>query len=213
MDAGIRAFEKKLRPQLKRFLEDVRNTSGQASAKKLKQALRQRHASISALGYRAAEPAGIAGFAFDRTNPRAQEWVDAHAAETIDGINETTRESIKDLIDHAFEGEFDVHDLADEVTELIGDPNRAELIARTETLRASNEGQQEAWLQAVDVGLLTGTENREWIVTPDDRLCLICEPMDGQTVALDEAFELEDGTKIDVPPAHPRCRCTMGISL
>jgi hypothetical protein len=59
---------------------------------------------------------------------------------------------------------------------LIGDPERAELIARTETMRASNEGQQEAWDQAVEEGLLTGNEQQEWIVTPDDRLCPSASP-------------------------------------
>lgn len=47
---------------------------------------------------------------------------------------------------------------------------RAETIARTETLSAVNAGQQEAWLQARELGLITGLE-RVWIVTPDDRLC------------------------------------------
>ena len=88
---------------------------------------------------------------------------------------------------------------------------RAEMIARTETMRASNEGQQELWNQAVDAGLLTGAELREWIVTPDDRLCPICEAMEGQTVGMGEPFDV-DGEDVMVPPAHPNCRCTIGIS-
>jgi hypothetical protein len=55
-------------------------------------------------------------------------------------------------------------------------------------MRASNEGQQEAWDQAVEEGLLTGNEQQEWIVTPDDRLCPECEPFDGCRRRLDGTF-------------------------
>lgn len=49
---------------------------------------------------------------------------------------------------------------------------RAETIARTETIRAANEGQQQAWQQASEKGFLDAEEARRiWIVTPDDRLC------------------------------------------
>lgn len=156
----------------------------------------------------------IKGFAFDATNPRAVEWVEEHTAELLNDLSKRTRDAIKDLVETSFEGEFDVHDLADQINDLIGDESRAETIARTETMLASNEGQQEAWNQAVDEGLLNGTESKEWIVTPDDRLCPICEPMDGQTVPLNENFTQPDtNEEVDVPPMHPRCRCTVGLSL
>lgn len=89
---------------------------------------------------------------------------------------------------------------------------RAMTIARTETIAASNEGQREMWEQAVEEGDLPENALREWIVTPDDRLCPICEPMDGVTTGIGEPFELEDGTKVQGPPAHPNCRCGQGIS-
>ena len=81
------------------------------------------------------------------------------------------------------------------------------MIARTETMRASNMGQQEAWAQAKDKGLLTGKEKKEWITTPDDRLCPVCEPMDGKKVPMADEFDIEG------PPAHPQCRCTIAITL
>lgn len=211
MDAAITAFAKDLTPKFKRLIEDLRNASGVESANKLKSKLKARHASIRDMGFRATEPK-ISGFAFDKSNPAAVKWVDEHATETIDGISDTTREDIKTLIEQSFEGNFDVDDLTDRISELIGDPERAELIARTETMRASNEGQQEAWDQAVEEGLLTGNEEQEWIVTPDDRLCPECEPFDAVTAALGGTFEA-DGTESDGPPLHPRCRCTLGLKL
>lgn len=38
----------------------------------------------------------------------------------------------------------------------------------------------------------------------------ICNPADGQVVALDENFVMGDGSTTDQPPAHPNCRCRCG---
>jgi len=154
----------------------------------------------------------IKGFAFDKTNPQALEWVDEHVGELIDEMSRVTRERVKDLVERTVDGEFDTHDLADKITELIGDESRAETIARTETMAASNGGQREAWAQAVNDGLLNGDEEEEWITTPDDKTCPICLPMDGEKKPLGGKFNV-DGAQIDGPPAHPRCRCTTGLAL
>ena len=155
----------------------------------------------------------IKKFSFDKTNEKAVEWAQDHAAETITGISKTTRDDIRDLVEAAFEEQFDVDELADKISELIGDDARAETIARTETMRASNQGQKELWDQATDAGLLTGDEEQEWIVTPDDRLCPICEPMDGVTAPMNGQFKLDTGESVDGPPAHPNCRCTIALSV
>lgn len=89
---------------------------------------------------------------------------------------------------------------------------RALTIARTETIAASNEGQRQLWLQAVEKGHLTGREQRTWIVTPDERLCQVCAPMSGQLVGLHEPFRTPTGQLVIGPPAHPRCRCATGIA-
>ena len=204
---AVDTLVKKLQPGLEAVLFDVLSKTGEVATKQLKSRLR---ANRAATGFKIG--ADIKGFSFDATDPNAVEWVKSHAAETITGISEDTRAQIRDLVEDAFSEQFDVDDLADEIGNLIGDPARAEVIARTEVMRASNEGQLEAWDQATEAGLLTGTEMKEWIVTPDDRLCPICEPMDGKNVALDEDFDV-DGDQVDGPPAHPNCRCTLGLSL
>lgn len=91
---------------------------------------------------------------------------------------------------------------------------RAEMIARTETMAAVNEGQLELWRQARADGLLPAAVERTWVTTPDDRLCPICEPMEGQTVALEEVFvSPEDGSEAMAPPIHPSCRCAEVLAL
>jgi len=86
-------------------------------------------------------------------------------------------------------------------------------IARTETLNASNGGQQTLWLEAKDKGYLDPNKTtREWLVTDDDRLdVVVCEPMDGQERGLDEPFTTGDGRSVDHPSAHPECRCSMRL--
>ncbi len=85
--------------------------------------------------------------------------------------------------------------------------SRAETIARTEMIRASNVGQREAWRAAQAEGLIDaeGAE-REWIAAPDVPND-ICAQLDGTTVGFDEEFDIGD------PPAHPRCRCAVGLRL
>lgn len=91
--------------------------------------------------------------------------------------------------------------------------DRAENIARTETLAAANSGQQSAWEEAQRQGYL-GDSARVWIVTPDDRLCEdICAPMDGQVRGMNEPFITGDGQAVMTPPAHPQCRCAVGLAI
>jgi len=85
---------------------------------------------------------------------------------------------------------------------------RAETIARTETIRASNAGTQAAWSEARERGLIrVGGEPREWIAAYSERTCPICQALDGETVPFDAVFS--NGSMY--PPAHPRCRCAVGL--
>lgn len=90
---------------------------------------------------------------------------------------------------------------------------RAEMIARTETIRAASMGQHEGWRQAVGDGLLDERRvRRKWIVTPDDRLSEHrCKPMAGQQRRLEEEFVTGLGNKVLTPPAGPNCRCAVGL--
>ena len=92
---------------------------------------------------------------------------------------------------------------------------RAERIARTESLAASNEGALEAYKQSP---LVTA---KEWSSEAD--ACEFCMAFDGTVVGLNEDFafqgqgvEGEDGGKlrtnyedIEHPPLHPNCRCAL----
>ncbi len=91
---------------------------------------------------------------------------------------------------------------------------RAEMIARTETIRASVMGQQQTWKQAADQNLLdVATSKQKWIVTHDDRLCDFCASvprMNEGGVPLGDAFITSWGP-VSGPPLHPHCRCALGL--
>lgn len=101
--------------------------------------------------------------------------------------------------------------------------HRSYNIARTETMFASNMGQQLTWREMANAGFIDGaTFKRVWSVVDDDRLCPECAPMDGQTVGLEESFVSDEVGVLpsireprDVPietltpPLHPSCRCVI----
>lgn len=88
---------------------------------------------------------------------------------------------------------------------------RAENIARTELMKAANQGHLEMLYQGADQGILPPNSFvRYWILTPDDRLCPYCAEMKGAEVNLGEDFTGPSGD-ISGPPLHPQCRCTTGV--
>ena len=69
---------------------------------------------------------------------------------------------------------------------------RAMLIARTETLRAHNEGRMAFYREV-------GVEKVQWLTADDERRCPECAPLDGKVFRIGVAPSI---------PRHPSCRCT-----
>lgn len=92
---------------------------------------------------------------------------------------------------------------------------RATTIARSETIKSANLGQQNLWRQAADQGLIDrDTAQRRWIATSDDRVCPICAPMDGQLRPLEEPFVSPfNGASALVPGIHAACRCAVALEV
>lgn len=83
---------------------------------------------------------------------------------------------------------------------------RAMLIGRTETIRASAAGLQASWFDASRRGLLPMNAKQEWIGGGGARTCDVCSGLIGKQVPLGGSFG-----PCDRPPAHPACRCTLGL--
>jgi len=86
---------------------------------------------------------------------------------------------------------------------------RAEAIARTETIAAEAQGQLDAWRVAEDTGLILPGTKREWVASSMEKgACKWCAGLDGVQVAFDQPFKTHYGD-ILAPPAHVNCRCTV----
>lgn len=86
---------------------------------------------------------------------------------------------------------------------------RAMNIARTETVKAANEGQVSLWRQAQKRGDLPKDLKHEWIASFTERTCPICQGANGEVVPVGATFS----TGTTIPPAHPSCRCSTGLVL
>lgn len=74
--------------------------------------------------------------------------------------------------------------------------HRADLLARTEVIRAHHLGAIQTYRQFGVVGVRVVVE---WNTAGDDRVCELCAPLEGKTFTLDEIeFKI---------PLHPQCRC------
>ena len=73
---------------------------------------------------------------------------------------------------------------------------RMEVIARTEVLRAHNQGRIKFHQQV-------GVEKLEWMTMEDERVCPVCGPLDGRVF---------NTGRLPQQPAHPNCRCTSVVA-
>lgn len=97
------------------------------------------------------------------------------------------------------------------------DKTQAERITRTEVLKASNLGTQDAFEQSEVVVA------KQWLTAMDDRVDGDCEELNGAIVDLEgdyddtiksllgeeKAATILNYNSVDYPPLHPNCRCTL----
>lgn len=74
---------------------------------------------------------------------------------------------------------------------------RMELIARTEVLRAHNQGRLKFHREV-------GVQRLEWLTADDERTCPVCRPLHERIFSIDRFPPI---------PHHPQCRCTSVVAL
>ncbi len=126
---------------------------------------------------------------------------DSTLIDAIDGNAVLTGTQIQDMTDRYYERYL---------------KHRGETIARTESLRAANAGQQEVWNQAKQQGLLDETARKMWLISDDEKTCDACievaEDLNPDGVSVDESFDTSEGP-LSEPPLHPNCRCTIYLKF
>ena len=129
----------------------------------------------------------------------------------------TTRNLLKSAIENAVVDGLPHEELVRKIQEIyeFSDEKRAELVAKTETVRVANEATRNTW-DTVD-----GVKGYQWYTASWDRVCEFCRPMHGKKIGKTENFfqkgEVyqgdEGGTQkinysnIKAPPLHPNCQC------
>jgi len=155
-----------------------------------------------------------AGFDYTLANTRARDWAQTYSADLIRGIEDTTKESVRQSVARWYENGEPISALRKELEPTFGE-KRAEVIAQTETTRAAAYGSRTGF---ADSGVVTGMK---WKTVNDERQCHICGELDGTVISLDGRFWdalSEDMRKrykrsFELPPAHPRCRCRITAQL
>lgn len=140
------------------------------------------------------------GLSFDVQNLFARDWFNNYTLHFAQQINDGTLKEVATLLNIGEEEGWSIPKAQDHLESLFermisGDlppeeqqwyedrlpPHRTEMIARTETIRASNAGTQEIFKD-------WGVQQREWVSTLDDRVRPDHAEANGQVVGIDVPF-------------------------
>ena len=129
-------------------------------------------------------------------------------------ITKTTSDDLANILKGARATGMSITEITERMSDYFdsSEKYRAERIARSETIRTSNNALQEAWIQSGVV------EKKEWYTAMDERTCPYCKQMDGKIIDLKDSFFKKGDTFIDLkldyreikePPLHANCRCVL----
>jgi SPP1 gp7 family putative phage head morphogenesis protein len=121
------------------------------------------------------------------------------ASTAVDQIADTLTKQLRDTIEAWIESGQPIDALIERLDTIIFSETRAEMIATT-------EGTTGYRLGAVALASLAGVAILEWYTMQDERVCLVCKPMNGKKRFITGSYD-PDLPVQDPPPAHPRCRC------
>ncbi len=128
-----------------------------------------------------------------------QEAADEHVKQLAQYLDETTAKNVVSVIQESIAAGESQIDAAKRLAKYIDNPDRAGLIARTESVRAWSIGQN-------TFALRNGATQKQWEALPgadSGSNQTPCLDNDGAIVDISDSFPSGD----DMTPAHPNCRC------
>jgi len=122
----------------------------------------------------------------------ALDWIKLRSLTLAKSINKTTLEALRNELSLGFEAGESIQQLTKRIESYFTEnaKKRAEMVSRTETIAASNEG-------ALHRYELEGVGKSEFYPSPD--ACEECLPLAGEYITKDSH---------NMIPVHPNCRCT-----
>lgn len=125
-----------------------------------------------------------------------------YAFQNIKGMNDEIADKLRKELQLALINMESAEQMKKRVMKVMGvAEDRARMIARTEMVRAENQGGLDAARQS-ELKLL-----KVWLAK-GPRVCEICSALDGQKKFLSGKFRV-GGKVFDAPPAHPNCACAL----
>jgi SPP1 gp7 family putative phage head morphogenesis protein len=124
-------------------------------------------------------------------------WLKRRIGWAADAVISTLEEDLRAALIAGFENGESIPQIAARIADQFG-PVRAERIARTEIMQASNYGNIEGYKDA-------GVEECEFYTALDERVCEDCDDMNGDVESADDAQA--------IGILHPDCRCHPGDTL
>lgn len=142
--------------------------------------------------------------ALDINTKRALDFLNKEGLKFIKNVNQTTKDKLLKQLSEGLKQSEGVPELSARVKSVYSEAttSRANMISRTEVLRATNFATEEAYIQSGVV------EGKEWLTAIDERTCPSCGELDGAIIPLNKSFNSSEFGKVDFPPLHPYCRCT-----
>lgn len=151
----------------------------------------------------------------DTQDNRVKNFMKKWSGKLGDSNSQTTQDFItKTLREWGANEDATIADLKKTFTDYFDDKSKAEMIARSETARASGFATETVYKDA-------GVVAKKWAAAIDERVCEFCSELDGQIVGLGDNF-VDSGDKlvgrdggvlraeygpIPAEPSHPGCRC------
>lgn len=149
-------------------------------------------------------------FGFNVKDPHVIRAIEAQVQSFAEEVNDTTWNLLRDSLTEGIANGESIDDLAKRVDAVMGDRIRSsrEVIARTETTKASTSGTLESWRQS---GVVTG---KEWVASLDKRTRETHVAAHGQVVGLDELFTVGAATgtgpgQMSSARESVQCRCSI----
>ena len=147
---------------------------------------------------------------FDMRSPLVADILELHAGTRVVEINDTTLAALREALVQGYMEGDGVDAMADRIAEVFDMADaRAETIARTEVMGASNAGAVAAYKQS---GVVSA---KEWLSQKDGQTRPTHVAMDGQVVQVDSAFQSPSGHSAQSPGSFGiadediNCRCTV----
>lgn len=150
------------------------------------------------------------GVQFNIRNIEGELALNQYTLKFSNQIAKTNSDNIKAILQNGYSQGYTIEQMSNEINDLYDGWTkwRGELISRTETTRAANDGARKLYKR-------WGIEQKEWLATADDRTRDTHLAMNGQVKDIDEPFESPSGAELMQPgdssaplAETAACRCT-----